>query len=110
MAPFIDLAATSTSKQVHERVMSSVIDPFLAACQRRLALPTDEAHATEGHEPLEALLSHTRLDTGVAPCSDVYSAALQRLMRAASAPDTYAPSRRHLYARWHEAAQATDLD
>jgi len=31
-------------------------------------------------------------------------------MRAASAPDTYAPSRRHLYARWHEAAQATDLD
>ena len=110
LAPFMDLAATSTSKQVHERVMSRVIDPFLAACQRRLAQSTDEAHATEEHEPLEALLSHTRLDTGVASCSDVYSAALQRLMRAASAPDTYAPSRRHLYARWHEAAQATDLD
>lgn len=110
LAPFMDLAATSTSKQVHERVMSRVIDPFLEACERRLEAPSPkQRRPTEGDEPLEALLTHTRLDTGVASCSDVYSAALQRLMGAASASDTYAPSRRQLYARWHEAAEASDL-
>lgn len=114
LAPFMDLAATSTSKQMYDRVMSRVLLPFLETCERyaRPSLPAKKRrHEDDEVDGLESLLLHSCVDgSGKAADAQVLRhASWQRLIAAASAPNTYAPSRRKLYALWKEANE-TDED
>lgn len=115
LVPFLELAATSESKRIYERVMSRVVLPFLEATKEKAA----------GHESaFPVLLEHVvdvragadadeeeeeEEDEGV----DGAQAAIVRLRRRvlksafaiASGSDTYAPSRRKLYALWEAEAR-----
>lgn len=111
LVPFMDLAATSTSKRMHERVMEHVILPFLQACEHDMHTKAHDKKKRKTEEgavdaPYKYILTHTTLDgKHVAGAGDMYETALHRLVSAASAPDTYAPSRRKMYALWQEAQE-----
>lgn len=106
LTPFIQLAATSHSKRVYERVMSTVVTPFLDACQAGI-----KAHKrNKDVESYPALLAHIDadddddlfddLDTASQALASVRRAVLKAAFVIASGSDTYTPSRRKLYALW----------
>ena len=117
LIPFLSLAAKSTSKRVYERVMGSVITPFLDAAQKAIRgketdYPALLAHAAistedDGDEEDEDDEDDDEED------GDDDQKRIEKLRRSipraafmiASGSDTYAPSRRKLYALWQAEMQ-----
>ncbi|KAI3622843.1 hypothetical protein CBS14141_004427 [Malassezia furfur] len=108
LIPFLSLAAKSTSKRVYERVMGSVITPFLDAAQK----------AIRGKETdYPALLAHAQFlrrtmdddeedgDDDQKRIAKLRRSILRAAFMIASGSDTYAPSRRKLYALWQAEMQ-----
>lgn len=107
LSPFLELAATSTSKRVHERVMTAVINPFLEACAAQIK-------SKKTLDTYSALLARVHADDDDGEFDDLddkaqsLAAVRRTLLKAAfsiaSGSDTYAPSRRKLYALWQAEA------
>lgn len=103
LMPFVELAAKSTSRAVHERVMSSVIEPVLDECGR-----IEQAATSHKRQRVEV---EARFPSLIASMEDVDGDAettagrvryhlLYTLFKVAGGEDTYTPSRRRLYALW----------
>ncbi|WFC95767.1 hypothetical protein MBRA1_002421 [Malassezia brasiliensis] len=116
LIPFLGLAAKSTSKRVYERVMGSVITPFLDAVQKEMhgkepAYPALLAHAaisTEDDEDEEEDDEDDEEEDGnddQKRISKLRRSLLRAAFMIASGPDTYVPSRRKLYALWQSEMQ-----
>ncbi|KAL4400327.1 rRNA processing protein [Malassezia pachydermatis] len=134
LTPFMDLAATSRSKRIYERVMTSVLTPFLDACAARIPSSEQPRKRRKVHQDAATdvdlayphVLAHSTLETPahgahatdrLTPATSEDPAALyrtlkqealRRIVAAASSPDTYVPSRRKLYALWSESQETED--
>lgn len=119
LAPFMELAATSQSKRMFDRVMASVITPFLSECEKRSSHGVHERKRrrveSETSESLyDSIFSHVQVDADEDEddeddtMASLHKHALQRIVATASGSDTYAPSRRKLYDLW-KAAQERDV-
>ncbi|WFD44173.1 hypothetical protein MPSI1_002839 [Malassezia psittaci] len=116
ITPFLELAAKSTSKRVYERVMSCVISPLLNAAKQEIAQKqsdypqllqravvaveddrdesdSDDDSADDEQRPGSHTQDARRLIS-------VRRSILKAAFFIASGSDTYAPSRRKLYALW----------
>lgn len=116
LMPFMELAATSHSKQMYNRVMESVLTPFLTLCEQRMQPQDERRKRRKVDEDEEETYTHifARMrddededdededDEGVAR---IRRHALRRIFAAASGSDTYAPSRRKLYELWQAAQE-----
>ncbi|WFD36746.1 hypothetical protein MCUN1_003633 [Malassezia cuniculi] len=101
--PFVELAAKSTSRAMHERVMNTVIEPLLEDFERIERVATSRKK--------QRVEVETRFNSIIGAMNDVDGDAktkagrvrheiLHTLFTVASGEDTYAPSRRRLYALW----------
>ncbi|WFD20930.1 hypothetical protein MCAP1_003185 [Malassezia caprae] len=118
LSPFMELASTSQSKRMFDRVMASVLTPFLEECEKRsIASGQDRKRRrveSEASEPrYDSIFSHVQVEVDDDEDEDntmafLHKQALQRIVATASGSDTYAPSRRKLYDLW-KAAQERDV-
>lgn len=117
LSPFMELAATSQSKRVFDRVMTNVLTPFLEECDKRASPSGHDCKRrrieSEASEPrYNTIFSHVQVeadeDDEDNTMVSLHKQALQRIVAAASGSDTYAPSRRKLYDLW-KAAQEHDF-
>jgi len=119
LSPFMELAATSQSKRMFERVMASVLTPFLSECERRASHDMQDRKRrrveSEASEPLyDSIFSRVQAeadddeDDEDNTMASIHKQALQRVVAVASGSDTYAPSRRKLYDLW-KTAQERDV-
>lgn len=105
LIPFIELAATSHSKRVHERVMGSVITPFLDSMKemqggKKHSYPVLLEHAAAPTEDDDDDDEEENVDDEPNRLMSLRRSILKAAFTIASGPDTYAPSRRKLYALW----------
>ncbi|WFD28682.1 hypothetical protein MNAN1_003695 [Malassezia nana] len=121
LTPFMELAATSQSKRMYDRVTNHVLMPFLNECEKRAnqTLPDRKrrkvaSEAEDDASRYDHIFSHVQIE----PTEDeededntmtsLYKRAWQCIVAKASGSDTYAPSRRKLYDLW-KAAQERDV-
>ncbi|WFD00326.1 hypothetical protein MYAM1_003074 [Malassezia yamatoensis] len=118
ITPFLELAAKSTSKRVYERVMSCVITPLLDAAkkeivqkpsdypqllQRAVVAVEDDGDESENDSDDDSADEQQHTDSpnqDIRRIVSVRRSILRAAFLIASGSDTYAPSRRKLYAVW----------
>ncbi|PKI85552.1 hypothetical protein MVES_000074 [Malassezia vespertilionis] len=121
LLPLLELAATSRSKRVYDRVMSSAINPFLDATRldNRKKKRRRVAEASHGDDVCRfaSIFAHmhadvddgdehddeeddAELDEDARRILSIRRQTIKHAFTIASSPDAYVPSRRALYALW----------